>query len=55
MYDASTGPELEAVIAFGDMAQRAVALWANRPNVTLCEVPHPSSRDAGLGQAELAE
>jgi uracil-DNA glycosylase len=46
LYDASTGPMLEAVIAFGAMAQEAVSLWAGRPNVPLCEVPHPSSRDA---------
>jgi hypothetical protein len=46
LYDAATGPKLEAIIAFGDMAQGAVALWSGRPNVKLCEVPHPSSRDA---------
>jgi uracil-DNA glycosylase len=45
LYDAATGPELEAIIAFGEMAQEAVAQWWGRPDVALCEVPHPSSRD----------
>lgn len=45
LYDAATGPGLQAVVAFGGMAQAAVALWAGRPDVKLCEVPHPSSRD----------
>jgi uracil-DNA glycosylase len=45
LYDATTGPALQAIIAFGDMAQAAVALWAGRPNVKLAQVPHPSSRD----------
>jgi uracil-DNA glycosylase len=46
LYDATTGSNLEAVIAFGGMAQKAVGLWTNRPDVELCEVPHPSSRNA---------
>jgi hypothetical protein len=45
LYDATTGPKLQAIVAFGDMAQAAVSLWSTRPDVTLCEVPHPSSRD----------
>jgi uracil-DNA glycosylase len=46
LYDAVAGPELQAVIAFGGMAQRAVELWTSRPDVALSEVPHPSSHDA---------
>ena len=46
LYDAVAGPTLQAVIAFGAMAQRAVALWPGRPDIPLHEVPHPSSRDA---------
>jgi len=46
LYGTVVGPELEAIVAFGGMAQDAVALWAGRPAVELCEVPHPSSRDA---------
>jgi hypothetical protein len=45
VYDAATGPDLEAVIAFGFMAQAAVALWSGRSDVTLKEIPHPSSHD----------
>jgi hypothetical protein len=45
LYDAVTGPDLEAVIAFGFMAQAAVALWSGRPNVALQEIPHPSNPD----------
>lgn len=45
LYDAATGPELQAVIAFGEMAQDAVGLWSTRPAVELRELPHPSSRD----------
>jgi uracil-DNA glycosylase len=45
LYDAVTGPKLQAIIALGDMAEDAVTLWPGRPNVKLCEVPHPSSRN----------
>jgi hypothetical protein len=45
LYDALATPSLQAVIAFGEMAQKAVALWTSRPDVPLREVPHPSSRD----------
>ena len=43
LYDAIAGPSLEAVIAFGFMAQAAVALWSGRPEVELKEIPHPSN------------
>ncbi len=46
LYDAVTGPALQAIIAFGGMAQAAVDLWTGRPAATLKEVPHPSSRNA---------
>jgi hypothetical protein len=45
VLEAAIGPELQAVVAFGAQAQRAVALWEGRPAVPLHEVPHPSSRD----------
>ena len=45
LYDAVTGPRLQAIIAFGGMAQEAASLWSGRPGVALREVPHPSSRD----------
>jgi uracil-DNA glycosylase len=44
VYDAVVGGQLQAIIALGDMAQAAVALWSGRPQVELREVPHPSSR-----------
>ena len=44
VYDAATGPKLEAVIAFGFMAQAAVALWPDIPNdIEPHEIPHPSN------------
>ncbi|MDQ4142991.1 MAG: hypothetical protein M3198_04460 [Actinomycetota bacterium] len=45
LYDAATGAALQAIVAFGDMAQEAVRLWSGRPPVTVFEVPHPSSRN----------
>jgi len=46
LYDAATGPALEAVIAFGGMAREAVRLWSGRPDdVPVVQVVHPSSRD----------
>ena len=45
LYDAVTGRKLQAIIAFGGMAQEAASLWSGRPSVELREVPHPSSRD----------
>lgn len=46
LYDAATGSKLQAIFAFGEMAQKAVSLWTSRPDVTISEVPHPSSRDS---------
>ncbi|MDP8909005.1 MAG: hypothetical protein M3N47_07780 [Chloroflexota bacterium] len=45
LYDAVTGPKLQAIVAFGVMAQEAAAQWAGRPDVEIEKVPHPSSRD----------
>ena len=45
LYGAATGPDLQAIIAFGGMAHEALALWSGRPSVDVREVPHPSSRD----------
>jgi len=45
LYDATTGPKLQAIVALGGMAQEAVALWSGRPDVPLRNVPHPSSHD----------
>ena len=44
VYDAATGPDLEAVIAFGFMAQAAVGLWSGLPEeIDPHNVPHPSN------------
>ncbi|MEO5653222.1 MAG: hypothetical protein ABIN79_14910 [Marmoricola sp.] len=46
-YDMVTGPGLEAIVAFGRNAQRALELWDHAPAVPTFLVPHPSSHDAG--------
>jgi uracil-DNA glycosylase len=46
LYDTVTGPQLQAILAFGGMAQEAVHQWTTKPGVPVKEVPHPSSRDA---------
>jgi Uracil DNA glycosylase superfamily len=45
LYNAAKGKKLQAVIAFGDQAQQAVALWDGKGNLPVWNVPHPSSRD----------
>jgi uracil-DNA glycosylase len=47
LFDAAVGSKLQAIIAFGEMAQGALAKWTTRPaQLQPVEVPHPSSRDA---------
>jgi uracil-DNA glycosylase len=42
-----TGPDLQAVVAFGAQARAAVSQWDAKPaSVPVFELPHPSSRDA---------
>lgn len=45
VYDAVAGPDLQAVVAFGVLAQRAVSLWPGAHGKAVIEIPHPSSRD----------
>ncbi len=45
MYDASRGPGLQAIVAFGVNARLAVDRWPGRAGIPVLEVPHPSSRD----------
>jgi uracil-DNA glycosylase len=45
LYDDITGPNLQAIVAFGAAAQKALELWDTKPNVPTFKVPHPSSRD----------
>lgn len=42
-YDLVTGPELEAIVAFGDNAQLALDLWDSKPDVPTFKVSHPSN------------
>lgn len=44
-YDAVRPDEVQAVIAFGSNAQKALELWPNRPGDPVERIPHPSSRD----------
>jgi uracil-DNA glycosylase len=45
LLDRVTGPSLQAVVAFGTQAHRAIDLWPNSTGVPVVKVPHPSSRD----------
>jgi hypothetical protein len=45
-YDLVTGPDLEAIVAFGSNARIALDLWDGKPDVPTFKVPHPSSHDA---------
>jgi uracil-DNA glycosylase len=45
LFSLVTGPQLEAVVAFGVQARAAVDLWDARPAVPVLQVPHPSSRE----------
>ena len=46
LLDDISGPGLQAIVAFGGNAQRALELWPDHPDVPVLEIPHPSSRDA---------
>jgi len=45
LYDMVSGPDLEAIVAFGGEAQAALDLWDDHPDVPVFELPHPSSRN----------
>lgn len=44
-YDAALPGHVQAVVAFGANAQKALDLWPGKPNVPAARIPHPSSRD----------
>ncbi len=46
VFDAAKSPNLEAVVAFGRHAQTAVSLWPGATDLTIANVPHPSSRSS---------
>jgi uracil-DNA glycosylase len=44
VFDAAKGPNLQAVVAFGRFAQKALALWPGRDGLEIVNIPHPTSR-----------
>jgi uracil-DNA glycosylase len=44
--DAVRPGAVDAVIAFGGNAQKALDLWPGKPNAPVERIPHPSSRDS---------
>lgn len=46
LYDTAKGPNIQAIIAFGDQSQQAVDLWSGKGAIPVFKIPHPSSRDA---------
>lgn len=45
LFDHAKGPNLQAIVAFGLYARRAIEEWEGRPDIPVFYVPHPSSRD----------
>lgn len=45
LFDMAKGPQVQAVIAFGAQAQRAVAKWPGKAGTQVFKLPHPSSHD----------
>ena len=46
LYDMTRSPQLQAVVAYGRVAQTAVEKWPGKGALPVFEVPHPSSQDA---------
>lgn len=45
LFDLARSNALQAVVAFGQVAQEAVALWPGLGAIPLQQIPHPSSHD----------
>ena len=45
LFDKSKKPALQAIVAFGAQARRAMDLWPGKGATPLIAIPHPSSRD----------
>jgi len=45
LYDLVRSPRLQAVVAFGAVAQSALGLWPGRAGLATAELPHPSSHN----------
>jgi uracil-DNA glycosylase len=46
LLDKITGPDLQAIVAFGAQAREAVSQWPKPAGIPVFNVPHPSSRNA---------
>lgn len=45
IFDLAKQPKLQAVVAFGVQAQKAIALWPGKGDLPIIKIPHPSSHD----------
>ncbi len=44
VFDAVTGPKLQAIVAFGVVAKKAIELWNGKSDISVFETYHPSYR-----------
>jgi hypothetical protein len=44
VFDAATGPQLQAIVAFGDVAKKTVDLWTGKGTTPVFKTYHPSYR-----------
>ena len=45
VFDAATGPKLQAIVAFGDVAKKTVDLWTGKSDIPVFKTYHPSYRN----------
>lgn len=48
LFRMARGKQLQAIVAFGVQAQRAIDLWPDKGDLPVFEVPHPSSHDEAI-------
>jgi uracil-DNA glycosylase len=48
LYDAAKNKNVQAIVAFGGQAQRAVELWSGKGALPVFNIPHPSSREQNI-------
>ena len=46
LFEAVTGPKLQAIVAFGDIAKKTVDLWDGKGNIPVFKTFHPSYRNS---------
>src|SRR6185312_5735371 len=44
VFDAATGSQLQAIVAFGDVAKKAIDLWSGKGTTPVLKTFHPSYR-----------